>query len=256
MPEPEHETSSPAAQSTPSASFTTSAAGAPDAAGVAAAGVGGVRSAKKLATRQTLLAAALRLLEQQSLSSLGLREVTREAGVAPAAFYRHFADLGALGVALVEESLGSMHELIRDIRTPETDTEDIMLRTVDVVVAHVRADCAHFRFVARERHGGVAEVRAAIAAQLDAFIDELVEDLALQPESEGWEPGEMRVLARLYVNVIMLTAADLLDTGLDDPDAEQRIIAEALTQLRIVSVGRLHWLADSRGVAKGTPQAL
>ena len=219
-------------------------------------GVGGVRSAKKLATRQTLLAAALRLLEQQSLSSLGLREVTREAGVAPAAFYRHFADLGALGVALVEESLGSMHELIRDIRTPETDTEDIMLRTVDVVVAHVRADCAHFRFVARERHGGVAEVRAAIATQLDAFIDELVEDLAPQPESEGWEPGEMRVLARLYVNVIMLTAADLLDADPDDPDAEQRIIAEALTQLRIVSVGRLHWLADGRGVAKETPQGL
>ena len=210
-----------------------------------------MRSAKKLATRQTLLAAALHLLEQQSLSSLGLREVTREAGIAPAAFYRHFADLGELGVALVEESLGSMHELIRDIRTPEADTEDIMRRTVDVVVAHVRADRAHFRFVARERHGGVAQVRAAIAAQLDGFIDELVEDLAPQPESEGWEPGETRVLARLYVNVIMLTAADLLDAGPDNPDTEQRIIAEALTQLRIVSVGRLHWLAEGRGVAKG-----
>ena len=59
--------------------------------------------------------------------------------------------------------------------------------------------------------------------------------------------------ARLGLGVV---GADLLDTGLDDPDAEQRIIAEALTQLRIVSVGRLHWLADGRGVAKGTPQAL
>jgi len=252
MPEPESETANPAVPSAPSTVSTTPAAGAVGTAGA----TGGVRSAKKLATRQTLLAAALRLLEQQSLSSLGLREVTREAGIAPAAFYRHFADLGELGVALVEESLGSMHELIRDIRTPEADTEDIMRRTVDVVVAHVRADCAHFRFVARERHGGVAEVRAAIAAQLDGFIDELVEDLAIQPESEGWEPGEMRVLARLYVNVIMLTAADLLDAGPDDPDAEQRIIAEALTQLRIVSVGRLHWLADGRGVTKGPTQGL
>jgi hypothetical protein len=54
----------------------------------------------------------------------------------------------------------------------------------------------------------------------------------------------MRVLGRLYVNVIMLTVADLLDSGLDDPAVEGRIIAEALTQLRIVSVGRLHWLAD------------
>jgi hypothetical protein len=87
-------------------------------------------------------------------------------------------------------------------------------------------------------------VRTAIAAQLDTFIDELVEDLKLQPGSEGWDDAEMRVLGRLYVNVIMLTVADLLDSGLDDPAVEQRIIAEALTQLRLVSVGRLHWLAD------------
>jgi hypothetical protein len=52
----------------------------------------------------------------------------------------------------------------------------------------------------------------------------------------------MRVLGRLYVNVIMLTAADLLDADVDDRAAEARIIAEALTQLRIVSVGREHWL--------------
>jgi AcrR family transcriptional regulator len=214
------------------------------AAGSAAATTPGVRSAKKLHTRQTLLDAALRLMERQSLSSLGLREVTREAGIAPAAFYRHFADLGELGVALVEESLGSMHELIRDIRTPDAETEDMMRRTIDVVVAHVHANMPHFRFVARERHGGVVAVRTAIAAQLDTFIDELVQDLRLQPGSEGWDDAEMRVLGRLYVNVIMLTAADLLDSGLDDPAAEQRIVAEALTQLRLVSVGRVHWLAD------------
>ncbi|HET9172325.1 MAG TPA: TetR family transcriptional regulator [Actinospica sp.] len=209
-----------------------------------AAATPGVRSAKKLATRQTLLDAALRLMERQSLSSLGLREVTREAGIAPAAFYRHFADLGELGVALVEESLGSMHELIRDIRTPDAETDDVMRRTVDVVVAHVHANMPHFRFVARERHGGVAAVRRAIAAQLDTFIDELVEDLKLQPGAEGWDDAEMRVLGRLYVNVIMLTVADLLDAGLDDAAVEQSIIAEALTQLRLVTVGRLHWLTD------------
>jgi AcrR family transcriptional regulator len=227
MPESETPSAAPVAASAPTA---------------AAAGLG-VRGVKKLATRQTLLDAALRLMERQSLCSLGLREVTREAGIAPAAFYRHFADLGELGVALVEESLGCMHELIRDIRTPEAETEDIMRRTVDVVAEHVRADMPHFRFIARERHGGVAAVRKAIAAQLDTYIDELVEDLRLQPASEGWDDGHMRVLGRLYVNVIMLTAADLLDADLDDRAAETRIIAEALTQLRIVSVGREHWLS-------------
>lgn len=207
---------------------------------------GGVRSARKLATRQTLLDSALRLLERQSLSSLGLREVTREAGIAPAAFYRHFADLGELGVALVEESFGSLHALSRDIRAPGAETEDIIRRSVALVAEHVRAHRPHFTFLARERHGGVATVRAAIAEELESFVQELVEDLSLQPESAGWSPEDMHVLGELYVNVIMLTAAALLDAGPEDPDAEQRVIDDALTQLRIVSVGRRHWPAEGR----------
>lgn len=205
----------------------------------------GVRSERKLATRQVLLDSALKLMERQGLSSLGLREVTREAGIAPAAFYRHFADLEELGVELVRESLGSMHELLREIRTAEAETEDVIERTVDLVARHVREHRPHFRFLAREWHGGVAGVRAAIAAELGTFIAELVEDLATQPDTGRWDPAELRVLARLYVNVIMLTAADLLDAA-EDRDAERRIVDEALTQLRIVSVGRLHWPAERR----------
>lgn len=203
----------------------------------------GVRSERKLATRQVLLESALKLMERQSLSSLGLREVTREAGIAPAAFYRHFTDLDELGVELVHESLGSLHELLREIRTPDAETEDVIARTVDLVTRHVHEHRPHFRFLAGERHGGVARVRAAIAAELESFIDELVEDLARQPDTERWDAGELRVLGRLYVNVIMLTAAELLDAG-EDPGAQRRIVDEANTQLRIVSVGRLHWPDD------------
>lgn len=202
------------------------------------------RRARKLATRQALLDGALRLLEQQSLSSLGLREVTREAGIAPAAFYRHFADLGELGVALVQASFGSLHALIRDIRTPGADTEDVIRRSVELVAAHVRAHRAHFRFLARERYGGVASVRAAIADELDSFVEELVADLALQPEAEGWSAPELVVLGRLYVNVLMLTAAAMVETEPDDPAAEQSIVAEALIQLRLITVGRRHWAAE------------
>jgi AcrR family transcriptional regulator len=202
----------------------------------------GVRNERKLATRRVLLDSALKLMEQHGLSGLGLREVTREAGIAPAAFYRHFADLEELGVELVRESLGSMHELFRDIRTTEAETEDVVARTVDLVARHVREHRPHFRFLAREWHGGVAGVRAAIAAELDTFIDELVEDLATQPDTRSWDAGELRVLARLYVNVIMLTAAELLDAA-QDHDAERRIVGETLTQLRIVSTGRAHWPA-------------
>jgi AcrR family transcriptional regulator len=202
------------------------------------------RRARKLATRQALLDGALRLLEHQSLTSLGLREVTREAGIAPAAFYRHFADLGELGVVLVQESFGSLHALIRDIRTPEADTEDVIRRSVELVAAHVRAHRPHFRFLARERYGAVATVRAAIAAELDSFVGELVEDLARQPEAEGWSSPELTVLARLYVNVLMLTAAAMVEVGPGDSATEESIVAEALIQLRLITVGRRHWIAE------------
>ncbi|HKL51527.1 MAG TPA: TetR family transcriptional regulator, partial [Wenzhouxiangellaceae bacterium] len=48
----------------------------------------GSRSAQKQRTREHLLDAALNLMEAgRGFSSLSLREVTREAGVVPAAFY-------------------------------------------------------------------------------------------------------------------------------------------------------------------------
>jgi AcrR family transcriptional regulator len=235
---------------------------------------GGVRQVRKQRTRQALLDAALELLEQQSLSSLGLREVTRAAGIAPAAFYRHFPDMATLGVALVEESFGSLRAMVREIRAQGGDVDDVIGRSVDVIAQHVHEQPAHFRFLARERHGGVAAVRVAIAAELDGFVRDLVEDLSAQPESAGWSATEVRVLAELYVNHTMLTATAILEATTGEPrlgvdlglgvDAtsshagaeiragadsgaryEERVILNAARmQLRLISLGRRHWLEE------------
>lgn len=207
---------------------------------------GGVRLARKRQTRQALLDAALRLLEPQSLSSLGLREVTRETGIAPAAFYRHFPDLAALGVALVEEAFGSLRAMVRAIRAQGGDTDAVIDRSVDVIAAHVHEQPAHFRFLARERHGGVAAVRTAIAAELDGFVRDLVEDLAAQPESAGWSSAEIRVLAQLYVNHMIMTATAILEAGTGAARDEQTVLEAARMQLRLISLGRRHWLGQRR----------
>jgi AcrR family transcriptional regulator len=160
----------------------------------------GVRRAQKEQTRQALLDAGLRLLDAQSLSSLGLREVTREVGVAPAAFYRHFPDIAALGVALVGEALGSLHAAITAALAaagPEPDPQELIDRTVAITAAYVDGHRAHIRFLARERYGGVRAVREAIAAQLDLFTEEVAAGLAVQPASAGWRPAEVEVLAGL-----------------------------------------------------------
>nr|MBP7548525.1 TetR family transcriptional regulator [Corallincola sp.] len=65
----------------------------------------GVRAQQKEKTRQTLIEAALaQLSAERSLASLSLREVAREAGIAPTSFYRHFRDMDELGLTLVDEA--------------------------------------------------------------------------------------------------------------------------------------------------------
>jgi AcrR family transcriptional regulator len=204
----------------------------------------GVRQTQKLRTRQALLDAALGLLEHQSLSSLGLREVTRAAGVAPTAFYRHFDDTAALGVALVEEALGSLHGMIGATLAETGDSEERLDRSIELIMRHVGEQPAHFRFIAREQHGGVGPVREAIAAQLRRFAEEVATALAEEPESRGWCDEDLLMLGGLYVDHMVITASALLDAG---PEGEREVAGVARRRLRLVTLGRLHWLDDTGG---------
>jgi AcrR family transcriptional regulator len=203
----------------------------------------GVRQVQKEQTRQALLDAGLRLLDRQSLSSLGLREVTRAVGVAPAAFYRHFPDMAALGVALVGEALGSLHAVIRDAMAGGQDSDELIDRTVAITASYVDEHRAHIRFIARERYGGVRAVRAAIAAELARFTDEVAAGLAPQPASAGWSPADLRVLAGLYVDHMVMTAAAIMEVPEDDPAAREEITRAARLRMQIISLGRSHWPA-------------
>ncbi|MFC9458678.1 TetR family transcriptional regulator [Streptomyces sp. NPDC056983] len=199
----------------------------------------GVRQAQKQKTRQALLDAALELLEHQSLSSLGLREVTRVVGVAPTAFYRHFDSTAELGVALVEEALGSLHETITTMLTTTGSNEERLGRTVELIARLVRTHPSHVRFIARERHGGVQRVRDAIGGQLARFAEEVAEGLAADPVSAGWSRDDLRMLALHYVEHMVMTASVFLETP---PERMDAAIDVATRQLRLVNLGRAHWL--------------
>ncbi|MYW12216.1 TetR family transcriptional regulator [Streptomyces sp. SID2563] len=201
----------------------------------------GVRQNQKLKTRQALLDAALGLLAEQSLSSLGLREVTRAAGITPTAFYRHFESVPALGVALVEQTLGSLHGMIGAILAGTGDSEVRLDRSVELIRRHVREQPAHFRFIAREQHGGVGPVREAIAAQLRLFAEEVAAALAAEPESAGWAEEDLLMLGGLYVDHMVITASALLDAG---PADDARVARTAGRRLRLIALGALHWLDE------------
>jgi AcrR family transcriptional regulator len=209
----------------------------------------GSRQEQKLRTRRALLDAGLRLLEEQSLSSLGLREITRAVRIAPAAFYRHFRDIPDLGVALVAEALGSVHEMVGAILAGQDDSDDRIEETVEAIACYVRDHRAHLRFVSRERHGSVRAVREAIAAELSRFADEVATALAPRPTYAGWDYRDMRMLSELYVDHMVTTAAAFLETAHEDEATqaarEQRVARTACRQLRLIRAGCRHWTEEA-----------
>ncbi|MFI6143825.1 TetR family transcriptional regulator [Streptomyces sp. NPDC051109] len=200
----------------------------------------GARQAQRHKTRRALLDAALSLLEEQSLGSLGLREVTRVAGVTPTAFYRHFRDTEELGIALVDEALQSLHGTVRSTLAASGEAAQRIDTTVDLMAELVREYPAHIRFIVRERHGGVRRVREAVAGQLDAFAREVAERLGADPLSRGWSADDLLMLARLYVDHMVMTVSAYLAAGPDDAE-RAAVTRTARRQLRLIHAGRLHW---------------
>ncbi|MFJ7587636.1 TetR family transcriptional regulator [Streptomyces sp. NPDC097617] len=200
----------------------------------------GFRETQRRRTRRALLDAALAELEERSLGSLGLREVTRGAGVAPTAFYRHFRGMDELGTALVEEALASLHGTVRDVLAATGDAERRGDAVVRLVAELVRSRPAHVRFLVRERHGGVPAVRDVIAGQLDVFADEIGAALTADPLGAGWDTDEVTMLSRLLVDHMFMTASAFLTASLRGEDWSSAT-GTALAQLRLIHLGRVHW---------------
>jgi AcrR family transcriptional regulator len=196
------------------------------------------REEHKELTRQGLLKAALRLLAQNSFDSISLREVTREAGISPTAFYRHFDDMEQLGLVLVEDAFASLRGMLRDARSNPDIVNDAIRRSVRVLADHVESHEAHMRFIAREQHGGVRRIRRAIAREIDLVAIELALDLARFPVVSEWAAEDRRLLADLIVEMMVGVAADLVD-------AESRQHAELVRaserKLRLIVVGVAGW---------------
>jgi len=198
------------------------------------------RVERKERTRRAILDAALELSDESTLAAISLRQVAKEVGIVPTAFYRHFDSIEALGLALVDESFASLRTMIRDIRRGDPALADIVDRSVSVLVDHVHLQRAHFLFIARERAAGPPAVREAIRHQIELFERELATDLARLPGTDTWEADDLRVLANLIVTAMVATAESILHAA-GRPEVEKQLVEQARTQLRMVLVGALNW---------------
>jgi AcrR family transcriptional regulator len=207
------------------------------------------RQERKQRTRQALLDAALELLDEQSFSSLSLRQVTRAAGVVPTAFYRHFDDMEELGLALIDESFRTLRAMIRAARADPRTNDHMIRNSVELLVRYVHEHDTHFRFIARERFGGVAALRQAIRVEIRLFASDLATDLARLPYLDRWSTEDLQLLAGLMVNAMVSTAEAILDAPPEDPSAEAEIVTTAGRQLRMITLGVPEWHGSPEGDA-------
>ena len=201
------------------------------------------RVERKEATRRAIVDAALILLEQESFSALSLREVTREAGISPTAFYRHFDSMEALGLVLIDESFRTLRDMLRGARAGKLDPSRVIESSVDILITGVNARREHWRFVARERNSGVTVLRYAIRTEIRLITSELAIDLARFPGLRSWSGEDLNTLATLIVNA-MISIAEAIDET-NDERALDEIRRTATKQLQMIIVGVANWRSET-----------
>ena len=197
------------------------------------------REERKEATRRAIIAAALKLLQDRSFSSLSLREVTREVGIVPAAFYRHFESMEALGLVLIDESFRTLRDTLRGARAGKLDPSRVIESTVEILIGSIAERREHWRFIGRERSSGLSVLRYAIRTEIRLITSELATDLARFPGLNEWSTEDLNVLASLFVNAMIATAEAIEDA--QSAEALEEIRRTAVKQLRMIAIGIAGW---------------
>ncbi|BEU01582.1 DNA-binding transcriptional regulator FabR [Agarivorans sp. OAG1] len=193
----------------------------------------GVRAQQKEKTRRAIIDAAFsQLSAERGLSSLSLREVAREAGIAPTSFYRHFSDMEELGLTLVDEGGLTLRQLMRQARQRIIASGGSVIGTsVETFMEFVYNNPNVFRLLLRERSGTSPAFRAAVAREIAHFIAELTDYLELQYRCPR-EDAQMQ--AEAMVIIVFNAGASALDLAEFD---RQLLADKTIKQLRIVAKG-------------------
>jgi AcrR family transcriptional regulator len=141
---------------------------------------------KAAISREDLLAAALRLIgPHRSVSSLSLREVAREAGIAPNSFYRQFRDIDELAVALIDLAGQSLRRIVGAARHRAASGRSLVHGSVEAFMEQLRADDRLLHVLLREGTVGSDAFKSAVDRELGFFEEELRIDLIRFAKADG-----------------------------------------------------------------------
>jgi len=170
-----------------------------------------------------LVQAALRLItETRSLTSLGLRELAREAGLNPNTFYRHFKSLDEFGLQVLGYIAEDMKTGVRQLRQMADSSEQASHDTVTFVYRYFLANPAATTVAVRELHGPSPVLRRALEAQLDASAREMAEDILERGLVPGVDAAVVHEISHMTIRYILFRAMDYIEK----PGQRERIQVE------------------------------
>ncbi|ATC83854.1 MULTISPECIES: HTH-type transcriptional repressor FabR [Pseudoalteromonas] len=200
----------------------------------------GVRAQQKQKTRQALIEAAFNQLSaDHSFSNLSLREVAREAGIAPTSFYRHFKDMNELGLTMVDEAGLTLRQLMRQARRRIASGGSVINTSVVTFMEFIDNSSNQFRLLLRERSGTSKAFRAAVAREVKHFILELAHYLESETKCDSIHAY---IQAEAMVTLVFNAGAEALDI---EGQQREELIERVIWQLRYITRGAGHYIRET-----------
>jgi AcrR family transcriptional regulator len=191
---------------------------------------------KPAIAREDLIVAALKLIgPHRSLSTVSLREVTREAGISPNSFYRQFRDMDELAIALIDLAGRSLRTIIGQARERATSTDRSVIRvSVETFMEQLRADDKLLHVLLREGAVGSDAFKRAVDRELSYFEDELRVDLIRLAAAEGARLHAPALVSKAITRLVFAMGAVAMD---QPPERDAELIEEISQMLRMIITG-------------------
>jgi AcrR family transcriptional regulator len=202
------------------------------------------------AGKQKLIEAALRLCARDgtALSSLGLRELAREAGLNHNTFYRHFTTIEDLAKAAASEIAEQIMVGMKDVRQRSQKHDDATRGAAEYFLDFVERSPEAFLVALRELHGGSQEMRAIFRAVIDYIAAESVEQITSMKLAPGLRADALLPITTAITYYMLYRSLD----SIDHPEQREQIISEMVNFIRAQFFGAMA-LQNMRSAHPGPP---
>lgn len=193
---------------------------------------------KATITKEELFQATLSLIgPQKSIASLSLREIAREAGIAPNSFYRHFKDIDELAIALIDQSGLVLRRIIREARLQASKQQSIIRSSVEVFIQQLNTDEGNLSLLLREGYTGSTSYKAAVDRQLNFFQQELQEDLIRLERLNNSKISHADLAAKAITQLVFNMGAKVIDLPVEQ---RTEVAEQTMVMIRMILEGARH----------------